>query len=118
MGAPLPQDQAGVEAFDAAVKGCQEAGAAVGKPVQVANDNSPGQIVISGDNAALEKAMELAKAIGLMPLNAPLVKKLDRLISDGSPGDARTVPIYQRDTCFRLSTRTLDDTDAPWLWYE
>ena len=35
-----------------------------GKPVQVANDNSPGQIVISGDNAALEKAMELAKARG------------------------------------------------------
>src|SRR5512139_813954 len=43
---------------------CQEARAVVGKPVQVANDNSPGQIVISGDNAALEKAMELAKARG------------------------------------------------------
>ena len=43
---------------------CQEASALVGKPVQVANDNSPGQIVISGDNAALEKAMELAKARG------------------------------------------------------
>jgi [acyl-carrier-protein] S-malonyltransferase len=43
---------------------CKEASAAVGKPVQVANDNSPGQIVISGDNAALEKALELAKARG------------------------------------------------------
>lgn len=43
---------------------CQEASAAVGKPVQVANDNSPGQMVISGDVAALEKAMELAKARG------------------------------------------------------
>ena len=43
---------------------CREASAAVGKPVQVANDNSPGQIVISGDNAALDKAMELAKARG------------------------------------------------------
>jgi [acyl-carrier-protein] S-malonyltransferase len=43
---------------------CQEASALVGKPIQVANDNSPGQIVISGDNAALEKAMELAKARG------------------------------------------------------
>jgi [acyl-carrier-protein] S-malonyltransferase len=43
---------------------CQEASALVGKPVQVANDNSPGQMVISGDNAALEKAMELAKARG------------------------------------------------------
>jgi [acyl-carrier-protein] S-malonyltransferase len=43
---------------------CQEASALVGKPVQVANDNSPGQIVISGDIGALEKAMELAKARG------------------------------------------------------
>ncbi len=49
---------------DAVDKVCQEASALVGKPVQVANDNSPGQIVISGDNAALEKAMELAKARG------------------------------------------------------
>src|SRR5512143_977942 len=43
---------------------CQEASTLVGRPVQVANDNSPGQIVISGDNTALEKAMELAKARG------------------------------------------------------
>ena len=43
---------------------CQEATALTGRPVQVANDNSPGQIVISGDNGALDKAMELAKARG------------------------------------------------------
>ncbi len=43
---------------------CAEASAAAGKTVQVANDNCPGQVVISGDNAALDKAMELAKAKG------------------------------------------------------
>ena len=43
---------------------CREASAALGRPVQVANDNSPGQIVISGDAAALDKAMEMAKARG------------------------------------------------------
>jgi len=43
---------------------CREASALIGQPVQVANDNSPGQMVISGDNTALEKAMELAKARG------------------------------------------------------
>lgn len=43
---------------------CAEASSVTGKVVQVANDNCPGQIVISGDNAALEKAMELAKAKG------------------------------------------------------
>jgi len=43
---------------------CAEASAATGGVVQVANDNCPGQVVISGDNVALEKAMELAKARG------------------------------------------------------
>ncbi|MEK7807930.1 MAG: ACP S-malonyltransferase [Chloroflexota bacterium] len=43
---------------------CAEASSVTGKVVQVANDNCPGQIVISGDNMALEKAMELAKAKG------------------------------------------------------
>ncbi|HZY45263.1 MAG TPA: ACP S-malonyltransferase, partial [Anaerolineae bacterium] len=43
---------------------CKEASTATGQPVQVANDNSPGQIVISGDVTALDKAMELAKARG------------------------------------------------------
>ncbi len=43
---------------------CAEASAEVGLPVQVANDNCPGQVVISGALPALEKAMELAKARG------------------------------------------------------
>ncbi len=43
---------------------CAEASAATGGIVQVANDNCPGQVVISGEGAALEKAMELAKAKG------------------------------------------------------
>ncbi|MCC7362516.1 MAG: ACP S-malonyltransferase [Anaerolineales bacterium] len=43
---------------------CAEAGAATGGLVQVANDNCPGQVVISGELAALEAAMELCKARG------------------------------------------------------
>ncbi len=43
---------------------CAEASAEAGLPVQVANDNCPGQVVISGALPALEKAMELAKARG------------------------------------------------------
>ncbi len=34
------------------------------EPVQVANDNSPGQVVISGAKAAVERAMQAAKAAG------------------------------------------------------
>jgi len=43
---------------------CQQASQATGKVVQVANYNSPGQIVISGDQVALEQAMQLAQAAG------------------------------------------------------
>lgn len=43
---------------------CEQATAQVGKPVVPANDNTIGQIVISGDNEALEVAMQLAKEAG------------------------------------------------------
>ncbi len=46
------------------VEVCAEASTATGGVVQVANDNCPGQVVISGDNTSLDKAMELAKARG------------------------------------------------------
>ncbi|MBV6394735.1 MAG: Malonyl CoA-acyl carrier protein transacylase [Anaerolineales bacterium] len=42
---------------------CVEASRA-GETVQVANDNCPGQVVISGAKPAVERAMELAKAAG------------------------------------------------------
>ena len=43
---------------------CRQASAETGGVVQVANFNSPGQIVISGDVATLERAGELAKQAG------------------------------------------------------
>ncbi len=44
-------------------KVCAEA-SREGEPVQVANDNCPGQVVISGAKPAVERAMQLAKAAG------------------------------------------------------
>jgi [acyl-carrier-protein] S-malonyltransferase len=41
---------------------CQRASQETGTVVQVANYNSPGQVVISGDNTALDAAMEMAQA--------------------------------------------------------
>jgi [acyl-carrier-protein] S-malonyltransferase len=43
---------------------CAEARTSTGFPVQLANDNCPGQIVISGHEQALQEAMNLAKRAG------------------------------------------------------
>lgn len=53
-----------------------EAHTATGLVCQVANDNAPGQVVISGAKAAIEHAMEIAKNHGvrralLLPVSAP-----------------------------------------------
>jgi [acyl-carrier-protein] S-malonyltransferase len=43
---------------------CAEATAATGRPLVVANDNCPGQTVISGDEQAMDYALPLVKARG------------------------------------------------------
>lgn len=43
---------------------CQQASAQTGQALVVANDNCPGQVVISGGAAAVETALELGKAAG------------------------------------------------------
>ena len=49
---------------DALVAVCEEASEGEGSVVQPANFNAPGQVVISGDVAAVERAMELASERG------------------------------------------------------
>ena len=60
--------------FETAVAVAAEA--AEGDVCQAANDNGPGQVVISGSRAAIERAVEIAKAKGakralLLPVSAP-----------------------------------------------
>ncbi len=57
-----------------AAEAAQEAGA--GEVCQAANDNDPGQVVVSGHKAAVERAIEIAKTRGarraiLLPVSAP-----------------------------------------------
>lgn len=59
---------------------CAQASDETGRPVQVANDNCPGQVVISGDESALDRAMELAQTAG-----ARKVVKLPITIAAHSP---------------------------------
>lgn len=60
--------------FDVAVEVANDA--AQGEVCQAANDNAPGQVVVSGHVAAVERAVEIAKARGarravLLPVSAP-----------------------------------------------
>ncbi len=60
--------------FEAADEIAKEA--AQGEVCQAANDNAPGQVVVSGHVAAVERAIEIAKARGarramLLPVSAP-----------------------------------------------
>lgn len=60
--------------YDAAVEVAKEA--AQGEVCQAANDNGGGQVVVSGDKAAVERAVEIAKTKGakramILPVSAP-----------------------------------------------
>ena len=74
--------------------------------VQIANDNAPGQIVISGVTAAVDAAIEIAKAAGLrraikLPVSAPFhcdlmapaADVMAKLLSDTNLSDA-LMPVY------------------------
>ena len=63
-------------AADQVAEACKEAATETGLTVQAANLNSPGQTVISGATAAVEKAAALCKARGarravMLPVSAP-----------------------------------------------
>ncbi len=64
--------------YEAAVAVANEA--AQGQVCQAANDNGGGQVVVSGDKAAVERALEIAKTRGakramLLPVSAPVTIK-------------------------------------------
>ncbi len=62
--------------LDFAAAAAVAADAAQGEVCQAANDNDPGQVVVSGHRGAVERAVEIAKARGakraiLLPVSAP-----------------------------------------------
>ncbi len=77
MQSAVPVGEGGMSALlgaeiDQAEELAKECAAATGGVCVVANDNAPGQVVISGSKAAIDKAPEIAKTKGIkraMPLN-------------------------------------------------
>src|ERR1700754_4604712 len=71
--------------YEAAMEVADEA--AQGQVCQAANDNGGGQVVVSGDKAAVERAVEIAKTKGakramLLPVSAPFHCKLMQPAAD------------------------------------
>jgi [acyl-carrier-protein] S-malonyltransferase len=71
--------------FEAAVAVANEA--ALGQVCEAANDNGAGQVVVSGDRAAVERALEIAKTRGakramLLPVSAPFHCRLMQPAAD------------------------------------
>jgi [acyl-carrier-protein] S-malonyltransferase len=84
--------------------------AADGEVCEVANDNDPGQVVLSGHKGAIERAVALAKDHGikrgvLLPVSAPFhcslmqpaAEAMDEALGKTSPGPFR-LPLYANVT--------------------
>ena len=84
--------------FDTAVAVANEA--AQGQVCQAANDNGGGQVVVSGDKAAVERALEIAKTKGakramLLPVSAPFHCRLMQPAADAMARALADVTIRQ-----------------------
>ena len=85
----------GIE-LEPAQEACKEA--AQGEVVAVANDNGGGQVVVSGHKAAVERAIEAAKARGckrgmLLPVSAPFHCPLMQPAADAMKAALETVTL-------------------------
>ena len=95
---------------------CAQASEESGRSVQVANDNCPGQVVISGDEAALTRAMELAEAaqarkVVKLPITIAAHSRLMTSAAaafaqavDATPIQAPNVPVIGNVTAQPLTT--------------
>ena len=91
------------------------AAAADGEVCEVANDNDPAQVVISGHKGAIERAVAQVKEHGikrgvLLPVSAPFHSSLMQPAADrmaealaGTPPGALSVPIYANVTAAKVT---------------
>ncbi len=104
-----------VTAAEAAAGEVTAAEAAAGEVLAVANDNAPGQVVVSGAKAAVERAILLAKSRGarhtvLLPVSAPFhcplmrpaAEAMERALAETTIR-APVVPLYANVTAAAVS---------------
>ncbi len=101
---------------------CQQASEQTGQPVQIANDNCPGQLVISGNKTALAMAETLAKEAGArkivrLPISIAAHSVLMEVVADefgelvrSTAVSSPTLPIIGNVTAKPL--RTVEDVRA------
>ncbi|MEM6476734.1 MAG: ACP S-malonyltransferase [Pseudomonadota bacterium] len=96
-------------------KALAAAAASDGEVCEVANDNDPGQVVISGHTAAIERAVTMVKEHGikrgvLLPVSAPFhsslmqpaAVRMAEALAETPPG-AMALPIYANVTASKVS---------------
>lgn len=106
----------GIDAPDARAL-CEQATAQVGRPVVMANDNCPGQVVISGDEQALDVAIGLAKERGVkrvlklavsIAAHSPLMVQASAEFGEAlrrTPFEAPRIPVIGNVNASPLRTR-------------
>ncbi|MCA0977700.1 ACP S-malonyltransferase [Qipengyuania flava] len=96
--------------------------AAEGQVCEVANDNDPTQVVISGHAEAIDRAIEMAKDHGIkrgikLPVSAPFhcslmqpaAQRMKLALADTSP-NGFTVPLYANVTAARITDPSEEQT--------
>lgn len=96
---------------------CKQAADELGKEVIAANYNCPGQLVISGDTKAVEKAVELLKEEGcrlakMLPVSGAFHSSLMQPAYDGLKESLETLDISS-PTCPIYSNYTAEPTKDP-----
>jgi len=98
---------------------CEQASSEVGAPVEAVNFNSPGQVVIAGATAAVNKAMELLKEEGAkralpLPVSVPSHSSLMKPAADELAEYLKTVTINtpKIQVIHNVDAKSHDEPDA------
>jgi len=104
---------------DEVVAGICEQVSAMGGVLQVANYNSPGQVVISGENAAVDKGVELAKEAKAkralkLPVSIAAHSELMRVVADEFRQAVDETPLNLPETAIvaNITARPLQTLEA------